>query len=242
MTSYLFNALGFVGVILQLVVVYYLLNGAWRKFPVVLVYSAARLIANLSEAYVYYRLGRSALTYVKVYWTAEVLMNILTFLMVIVLTQQALEGMKIAAQTGKLLNAVMVLAVLAPLAIYHQRTLFSTRWFAGVLQWTQFGAAIMNLGLWTGLLANRKRDPQLLAVSIGLGIMATGAALALGLRQFTPTGSEIRNIGNLVGQLAHLLGVFVWCWAFRGANSPRPDKPAAPGPLLTLTNTDSQLS
>ena len=136
----------------------------------------------------------------------------------------------------------MVVAVLAPLAIYHQRPMFSSRWYAGLLQWTQFGAAIMNLALWTGLLTNRKRDPQLLAVSIGLGVMATGAALALGLRQFTAQGSGLREIAGFLGQITHMLGIFVWCWAFRPARASHPDKPATPGPLLGLPNTDTQLS
>jgi len=241
-TSYLLIALGSVGVALQLCVVFFLLHGAWRKFPVVLAYSIARLAADLSEAYVYYRFGRGTVAYVRVYWTAEVAMNLLLFLLVIVLTQQALEGLVIARQTGKLLTGVMVFAVLAPLVIYHHRILFSSRWFFGVLQWTQFGAAIMNLGLWTGLLANRRRDPQLLAVSIGVGVMATGAAFALGVREFGSAGSGIRNIASMLGPVTHLVGVFVWFWAFRTLNSADRGKPAAPGPLLTLTNTDSQLS
>jgi nicotinamide riboside transporter PnuC len=69
----------------------------------------------------------------------------------------------------------------------------------------------MNLGLWGALLANRKRDPQLVAVSIGLGIVVTGAAISYGLRHLT---SDLAILPNVFLMLTQLAGWFIWCRAF----------------------------
>jgi hypothetical protein len=188
-----------------------------------------QLLADVAEVTVSHQFGRSAVPYVKLYWTDEVLLDLLLFLMVIVFTYQALEGSPLRAKAGRFLAAVVFLAVAAPFVIYYRQTLFSTRWFNGVSQWLNFGGAIMNLGLWTALLTNKKRDPQLVMVSVGLGLAVTGAALYFGLRQFM-TRTDLRPFANLVGVLTHLLAVCVWCWTFRparGRQAPKQPAPAA---------------
>jgi hypothetical protein len=212
--SQVFSVLEVVGVILQIALLLFLLPGGFRKFPLLLLYSVVQLVADVAEVSVSHQFGTNAVQYVKLYWSDEVLLDLLLFLMVIVFTYQALEGNPLRAKAGRFLAGVVIVAVAAPFLIYYHRTLFSTRWFNGISQWLNFGGAIMNLGLWTALLSNKKRDPQLVMVSVGLGLAVTGAALYFGLRQFT-TQAEWRHVADLVGVLTHLLGVFVWCWAFR---------------------------
>jgi hypothetical protein len=87
-----------------------------------------------------------------------------------------------------------------------------------------FGAAVMNLALWTALIGNKKRDRQLLTVSAGLGVAVAGAAIGFGLRQFTVVGGGAREVVNLLLlPLIHVVGVFIWCRAFW----PRPAPTAA---------------
>ncbi|HXP87256.1 MAG TPA: hypothetical protein VN841_21165 [Bryobacteraceae bacterium] len=226
--SQVFNVLEVIGVILQIALLLFLLPGGFRKFPLLLVYSALQLVADVAEVAVSHEFGLRAVQYVKLYWSDEVLLDLLLFLMVIVFTYQALEGSPLRAQAGRFLAGVVLIALVAPFVVYYHRTLFSTQWFNGVSQWLNFGGAIMNLGLWTALLSNKKRDPQLVMVSVGLGLAVTGAALYFGLRQFI-TSNGLRPFAELVGVLTHLLGVFVWCWTFRptalrqgGAKQPSP--------------------
>jgi len=211
-----FSVLEGIGVILQIALLLFLLPGGFRKFPLLLVYSVVQLVTDVAEVAVSHQFGTNAVQYVRLYWTDEVLLDLLLFLMVIVFTYQALEGNPLRSKAGRFLAGVVVIAVAAPFLVYYQRTLFSTRWFNGVSQWLNFGGAIMNLGLWTALLSNKKRDPQLVMVSVGLGLAVTGAALYFGLRQFM-TRTDLRPFAELVGVLTHLLGVFVWCWTFRPA-------------------------
>ena len=214
--SQVFNVIEVLGLVLQVVLIVLLLPGGYRKFPLLLLYAVVQLLTALAEVSVSHQYGYSAVQYVRLYWTDEVLLDLLLFLMVIVFTYQALEGNPARAQAGKLLACLVLIAVAAPFAVYYQRTLFSTRWFNGVSQWLNFGGAIMNLGLWTALLANKKRDSQLVTVSVGLGLAVTGAAMYFGLRQFM-TRTDLRPFADLFGVLTHLLAVFVWCWAFRPA-------------------------
>jgi len=236
--SLLFSVAGAIGIALQVALVFFLLPRGVRKFPILMLHAVARLLADAAEVTLSRKLGFGAALYAKVYWTSEVFIDMLLFLMVIVFTYQVLEGSPMRAQAARLLTGVGVVAVLAPFAIYHQRVLFSNNWFNGVIQWLNFGAGIMNLALWTALLANKKRDPQLVAVSIGLGLAVTGAALGFGFRQFFRQGG-MRNAANLEQILTHLLGLTVWCWTFRPSwmreQPPRPPQtqPSRPSPAAT---------
>lgn len=230
MINQLFNVIEVIGVILQISLLLFLLPGGFRKFPLLLLYSVVQLLTDVAEVVVSHQFGRSAFQYVRLYWSDEIVLDLLLFLMVIVFTYQALEGSPLRATLGRFLAAVVVLAVILPFAVYSHRTFLSTRWFNGISQWLNFGGAIMNLGLWTALLANKKRDPQLVTVSVGLGLAVTGAALYFGLRQFL-TRTESRPFVELFGVMTHLLGLFVWCWAFRPAILRQATK--HPGPAAT---------
>jgi hypothetical protein len=234
--SQVFTSLQFVGVILQVALLLLLVLHGFRRYGLLMVYSIAQLVTALAEVAVSRRLGDRAAPFVNLYWTDEILLDLLLFLMVIGLTNRALEDSPLRAQIRKLLGVAIAVAVIAPFAVYHQRKLFSTAWFNGVSQWLNFGAAILNLGLWTALLSNKKRDPQLTTVSIGLGLAVTGAAMSYGLRQFFHRANHMRDVANLVGILTHVLGVAVWCWAFR-PNFRRQAVKESPS-LLRLPDTD----
>ena len=86
-------------------------------------------------------------------------------------------------------------------------------WFNSTSQLLNFGAAIMNVILWAALIQSKKRDPQILALSIGLGILVTGSAIGFGLRHFVPQGGWTAAF-NLFLNLAQLAATLIWCHAF----------------------------
>jgi len=228
-----FSVSGALGIALQIALIFFLLPQGARKFPILMVHAVSRLAADAAESLVFHKQGYAVALYAKVYWTSEIFVDMLLFLMVIVFTYQVLEGSPLRAQAARLLVGVGTFAVLAPIAILHHRTLFSTAWFDGIIQWLNFGAAIMNLALWTALLATKKRDPQLVAVSIGLGLAVTGAALGFGFRQLFHREGGLRIAANIEQVLTHLLGLSVWCWTFRpawlrGPSRPQPQRQPAP--------------
>ena len=118
------------------------------------------------------------------------------------------------AGMGRLLGAVLIIVLVVPFVLFSARR-FSRAWFDGTSQLLNFGGAIMNLGLWTALIANKKRDPLLLKVSAGLGVAVTGAAIAFGLRRYAPPQSTPQQLANVFKTLTYLASVSIWCWAFR---------------------------
>jgi hypothetical protein len=124
--------------------------------------------------------------------------------------------------------------LIVPFILFSARR-FSTTWFDGTSQLLNFGAAILNLGLWTALIGTKKRDPLLLTVSAGLGVAVTGAAIAYGLRRFTPPTSTPQQLANLFKTLTYLASVAIWCWAFR----PAAKKGLAPPAAITSTSVQS---
>ena len=113
------------------------------------------------------------------------------------------------------------MAVFLPFLLFHPKfTPWPNGvWFNSTSQMLNFGGAIMNLALWTALIASKRRDPQLLTVSAGLGIVVTGAAISFGLVHLTPL--RIHWLPNVFLMLTHIAGLMIWYWAFRPATNPR---------------------
>jgi hypothetical protein len=203
-----------ISIAVQAAVILFLLRGAFRRYPLLLAYCVLQLAATVAEEYVYRVFGEPSTLFHRLYWTDEISLDLLLFLMVITLTYQALEGSPLRATMGRLLGTVLVIVLVVPFVLFSARR-FNSAWFDGASQLLNFGAAIMNLGLWTALIGTRRRDPLLLKVSAGLGVAVTGAAIAYGLRRFTPPGGTLQQLANLFKTITYLASVLIWCWAFR---------------------------
>jgi uncharacterized membrane protein len=92
-----------------------------------------------------------------------------------------------------------------------------------------FGGAIMNLVLWGALLANRKRDPQLLNISMGVGIAVTSAAVIWGARLWVSQDANRWPLDTFA-ILMHAASLLLWCWVFR----PKGPRNMAPTAATTL--------
>jgi hypothetical protein len=211
----LFKAIADISIALQsLLLVFLLLRRSFRRYPLLLVYSVVVLGATLAEVYVLSAHGTGSPSYRYLYMADEAIVDLLLFLMVIVMTYQAMGENPMRAKIGRLLAVVGIGAVLLPFLLFHG-PLFGLRWFFETSQLLNFGGALMNLALWTALLANKKRDPLLLSVSAGLGVAVTGAAITYGLLHFQWSSGAMRNVVNLIKSLAYLVSLVIWCWTFR---------------------------
>ena len=223
-----------ISIAIQVTAIFFLLrSSSFRRYPLVLVYCVLQLIITITEEYFYRVYGVASPIFGKVYWTDEIILDLLLFMMVITLTYQALESSPLRTLMGRLLGVIGVLIIVVPFILFSARR-FSTPWFDGTSQLLNFGGAIMNLGLWTALIGTKKRDPLLLKVSAGLGVLVTGAAIAFGLRRFTTPGSTPQQLANLFKTLTYLVSVAIWCWAFRPAARKTPTPPA---PVTTSIQT-----
>ncbi len=202
-----------------------LLIGPVRRFWAVLIYVGWALIGNLglTVADVVYSAPDQRLLYGHLYWTNEVSLDVVLFLAVIVLTHEATPEGPHRKKVARLLGGVAVAALVLPVLLFHPTfTPWPTpQWFNSAAEVLNFGAALMNLVLWGTLIASRQRDPQLLKVSAGLGVVVTAAAISYGLRHFIPLEGVLRPLPNLFLMIAQPAGWSILCWAFWPAPRPR---------------------
>ncbi len=245
MSYYVLDLLGIGSGVVLLSILVLLLRGPLRKFWVLFLYVAWELFATvtltiLTPLYNNPAIEKAARAealrlYARLYWSNDVIVDLLRFLLVIVLTYAATpEGAK-RVSIGRILGGIVAVVLVLPFLLFplHFAPWPEASWFNSTSELLNFGAAIMNLGLWGALLANRKRDPQFVAVSIGLGVVVTGAALSYGLRHLIPDSAVF--IPNLFLMLTQLAGWSIWCRAFWPIRRrvPAPDSPLpspSPGP------------
>jgi hypothetical protein len=224
--------LTFVIGVLDLVGLILLLRRPSRKFLLLVIYLAVDLISVplLTLIDMIYQGSAAAakpspgqVLYGHFYWTFEVVQDLLLFLLVISFTYRATEGSPVRGAARNMLIGVVMIASALPFLLFHPivgdyAPWPTGAWFSSTAQLLNFGAALMNLALWTALIGTKHRDPQDLTVSTGLGVMVTGAALSYGFRHFLPLGFWIPGVLLL---LTHMLAVMAWCWAFWRGPKPR---------------------
>ncbi|GEM_PF-1243213 len=221
--------MGIVGILVLVLV--FLISGRFYRYWAVLAYVVWEIVANLAftVADILYHGSWSAqryttaqLLYARLYWTNDVLVDLFRFVLIILLIYMASEGSK--RVSGFVLGTIVLAALVLPFALFDRNIRMievgamrlpfpTTLWFQSTSELLNFGAAIMNLILWTRLLASRQRDPQIVLVSLGLGIVVTGTAMAYGVRHLIGN-QEFKAVGYLIMNLSQLLGWLVWCRAF----------------------------
>lgn len=233
--------LGIANALALLAVLVFLLLGPLRKFLIVFVYVAWELLATatLTIADVFYH-GSTQMAgatqtaanklYARLYWTNEVIVDLFRFILVIVLIQRATDTTKRAPRG--LLGGLIVAVVVLPFVLFHPE--FNpwpkSAFFVSASELMNFGAAIMNLMLWAALIASKKRDPQVLMVSAGLGIVVTGSAISYGVRHLIGQ-SAFGAAGYFLLNLTQLAGWLIWCRAFWPTRRTQPPlESAVPSP------------
>jgi hypothetical protein len=217
-------ALGVSNAVALLLLVIFLILGPTRKFWVVLLYVSWELFATAGLTLADMLLNGTAQMdhvsqtaanrlYAQLYWINDVIVDLLRFVLVMVLIYKIAGSAK--PVIGRILTGLVVATMVLPFVLFHPnyRPIPGAAWFNSTSQLLNFGAAIMNLILWGALIQSKKRDPQILAVSVGLGILVTGTAVSYGLRHFSP-GGGFTAMFNLFLNLTQLAAWLIWCRAF----------------------------
>jgi hypothetical protein len=200
--------------ILQFVALLLLISGPLSRYFPLFLYLFSLIGTTVVEAWVLRTVGTHGTLYFNVYWGGEILLDCLLFVLVISLTVRALEGNPLQPKIVGLLRIILVVALLVPFLMFDS-AVFGRRWNQGVAQLFNFGAALMNLALWSALIVSRQRDRQLMMVSAGLGVSVVGSALTFGLRQFTAQDETLRTVVDLAHRVSQCAAPLIWCWAFR---------------------------
>jgi hypothetical protein len=214
--------LGLSSAIALFLVMVLLLRGPIRQYWVVLLYVCWELIATVGLTVADLLLNGTAQAvgpaqmatsrlYARFYWTNALIEDLLLLVLTTVLIY------KVAARPslGRLLGGLVLVMVVLPFMLFHPtfKPMPRVAWFNSTNQLLNFGASIMNVILWGALIRSRRRDSRLMGLSIGLGILVTGAAVSCGLRHFIPHGGFTAAF-NLFLNLTQLAAWLIWFHAF----------------------------
>jgi len=198
--------------ILQLGVIAFLLEGAFREYPLVLAYSVTRLTTSALELVLRETLGDRTVLFRRVYYSDRVILNLLLFVMVTAIISRLLKGKPQRSMIGKTLLGIAGVILLLPFLVLSHP--FTLHWLNAMSQFLYFGSGIMTMVLWKVLMRSETRDLPLMKFTVGLGVAMTGAAVAFGLQQWMGS-PRLVWMPNLFLQLTHVSGLLFWCWAFR---------------------------
>jgi hypothetical protein len=219
--------MGWIGTVVPVVAIVLLIRGPLARYFALFLFLLSSSLSWISQAWVLETFGPNSIQYRNIYWGSELLLDLLLFFLVIWLTDRSLEGAAIRPKALRSLYSILIAVLVIPFLFFHA-TIFSSKWNHQVSQLLNFGACIMNLALWSGLLMTRNRDRQLLTVSAGMGVVMAGAAVTLGVRQLTAEQSTMREVANTVHYVTQIAGPAIWCWAFWPKRKKRAPAPPAP--------------
>jgi hypothetical protein len=214
------NAVEDIGIAGQLLLLYLLLRGPLRRYYLIFIYIVVETLGTYADKYAR---NWGTAQFRAVYYGTEVFTDLLLFVVVILFTYQIMEDSPLRLKVRKVLALIALGTMVVPMVAFSSKY-FSRAWYDSTIQLFNFGAAIMNLGLWTAVIASKTRDRQLMLVCAGLGIAVAGNAALWGMRKLT-TG-EAQAVANLLIQIMYLVRLGIWCWAFR-PQRPSPTPPVA---------------
>jgi hypothetical protein len=218
-----------IGLPLELFIIAALLRGPYRRFPLLLLYSIALFLTTVIEISVnqmYFagiRLGISRATY---YWVDEGIREGLLFAVVLSFAYLATEKLRSRPLVRAALIVAGVTFALVSFLVHHQsqvvRGVGRWHWMTLWVRDIAFAAALVDMAVWTLLIAFRHKDSQLLLLTGGLGIEFTGIAIGESLRllfrYYIP--------GSVVEAATSLTAYWIWWRALRSAPVAKPARVA----------------
>jgi hypothetical protein len=212
-----------IGLPLQLLIIGTLLRGGYRRFPFLFVYIIGDFLTTVVEApsAVGYDRGMQWAVYAfpAVRWFNVVVMQVLVYAVVMSLIYQATGQLRSRRIVRVSLIAGAILFAAVSFLIHRDPALntgsFMTPWIRDL----NFCSAILDMALWTLLIAAREKDHRLLLLSGGLGIQFTGEAMGRSIRQLAlRTRSHAMSLtGAVLILLADLVFLYIWWRALRAA-------------------------
>lgn len=212
-----------VGLSLQVLVIRALLRGFYKRFSLLLAYAVTLFLTTVVEvaAYTAQTTGARAMarSWRYYYWVNDAVLQALIYSVVISLIYKAMARADTRAVIRRWLVAGAFVVFVAIFLVHRGPMRDLTAWMTLVSRDLSFAAVILDLLLWSKLIASRKKDHQLLMLSGGLGIQFTGSALGQSIRQLA-LGAMGRNYafalaGGVLMVLANFVCLYVWWQTFR---------------------------
>jgi hypothetical protein len=166
-----------VGIPLQLMVIAAMVRGSYRQYPLLFVYVIAGFLTAVAE--IPANLAREAggeSNFAFMYWIDDVFLQVLLYAIVLHLIFKATAQRQPRALVRTILTAGAVILTGVSLLL-HYNPPFKGEWVNVWMRDLSFFSMALDLALWTVLISSRKKDPQLMMISGGLGIQFAGTAI-----------------------------------------------------------------
>lgn len=212
-----------VGLPLEVLIIAALLQGPYRRYPIVLFYLLVNLVGTLIEIPVntQYFLTQSptiARQAAKAYWINEWILQVLIFATVLSLLDLATS----LARSRRLLRTAMAIgAVLFALITFWVHYLPPpVKFGVWMTPWTRdlsLGATVLDLALWMILIATPRTDRTLMLICGALGMQFTAETIgeAIVTLSVSSQSKPLALAGGMVAVAGNLLCLYVWWRTFR---------------------------
>ncbi len=194
-----------IGLWLNFLVIAALVRGPYRQYPFVFAYSLALLLTTVAEVAL-----RNTASGDQAYWIDEIILDALVYCLVIAFIDRAAREVhrKTIGRGWLILFAALIVA-----ASFSFRTGISpNQRMTLISRDLNICAVVLDLILWSLLVAARQPNRRLMLLSGGLGMQLTGAIMGESLRHLS------RNLvltGTLIEVATSLLGLYIWWRALR---------------------------
>jgi hypothetical protein len=214
-----------VGLPLELLVIAALLRGDYLRFPFLFVYVVADFLTTVIEIRPSLNYGTRTPQAVRewafIYWADERIMQTLMFLLVISLIYLAAADLRPRRAVLAIVICGTLLFAGISLLVHYDPNTVPGKWMTPWTRDLNFGAAILNLGLWAMLIRPGRRDYRVLMLSGALGIQFAGQAIAQSLRNLGQSpanrSTTLVLVGNILNMVANLACLYMWWQALRTA-------------------------
>jgi len=196
-----------IGLFLNVLVISALVRGSYREYPFVFAYALSLLASTVVQIGL-----RSASRSVQdeLYWISEVVLDVLVFCAVIAFIDEAARYARQKTIERRWLILVSVLLCATSYAVHRGSNVNLT--MTSISRDLNICASILDLILWSLLVAARRPDRRLMLLSGGLGLQLSGAIMG---QQLVKSSRSLVKAGSLVEVTTFLLFLYIWWRALR---------------------------
>jgi hypothetical protein len=210
-----------IGVPLELLLIAALLQGHYYRYPFFFLYCLGNFFTTVIDVSVNaaYWGGAHGFKGLRVwwYWVNEGIMQALVYALVISLIYHATKNIGPRRVVRASLVAGAVLFAGITFLVHYGPNLVLSAWMTPWTRDLNFCSAILDLALWSILIASREKNRRLLLLSGSLGIQFTTEAIGEAIRAIS--GARGVVVGNVLMVVANLAVLFIWWRTFRPAPS-----------------------
>jgi len=197
------------------------LRAGVTRYPVIFAYLTISFLVNAVQvpmAYNYHQGNRMVIDWLqKVKAVGDGVTYLLLFSVVVTFLFRLSAPLPARRLIRMVTTAAGVILLLGSFLAHYRGAPALGVWMSYWTRDVYFGAAVLDLVAWGMLVASRDRDPSLLLLTGGLGMMFAGEAVAAALRSIAIPSRSVALFysGHVLGMLTNAAFLYTWWQTFR---------------------------